>query len=507
VYRMRSAYVKKFGSGFLASIMSFWGTKECQQQEQTQQDDRGANIVSSIPFENKSTVTDDAPQVEPVSRSPTPPLLTLDSDQWVEILPRNEHVEFFKATNWDATPLGCLNTWPIVLRLYTCQVLADSQAATIYWGPERVAIYNEAFIPLAGKLHPNSLMGVSFNVAFAELVEPMTPVFQLAETSGRAADVKEMEMFVERNKFLEETYFSGNFTPLRGPSGRVEGFYNAVHEITKAMINDRKRAMLNLMEAPPAADIKDLSDCIIPFLELNPRDIPLALLYKADEDTVPGTCLLSLHGKIGIPDGHPLALELVDLSSADGLAPFLRKSRSKITTIAVDENFIGVDWKGYGEASSFVNILPIIGLERLFGFLVVGTNSRRPIDEDHHQFMRDLSTKVSSIFGAIMSTEETRKRAERLERQLADSMKQIRYMAENASVGMAYVSPDGIIRWANPRMYTMLSLLYPIIMMKLGLSGIFFLSDLPKALYKFLSNSPIHTNMTDRVLCYYWPCS
>jgi signal transduction histidine kinase len=76
------------------------------------------------------------------------------------------------------------------------------------------------------------------------------------------------------------------------------------------------------------------------------------------------------------------------------------------------------------------------------------------LGSDHHQFMRDLSSKLSSIFTAILSAEETRRRAERLEKQLADSMKQSQYMAECASVGMARISPDGIIRWANPEFYS-----------------------------------------------------
>jgi hypothetical protein len=194
-------------------------------------------------------------------------------------------------------------------------------------------------------------------------------------------DVYEQEMFVERNQFTEESYFSGNFNPLRGLSGKIEGFYNAVHEITKTIINNRRRAMLNTMEAPPASDTRKLAYHVMPLLELNPRDFPMVLLYKMDEDTTPGTSLLLLRGKIGVPDGHQLAMECLDLSSNDGLVPFLRKSRSKITTIPVDEKFDGLDWQGFGEASRFVSVLPILGPERLFGFLVVGTNPRRPIDE------------------------------------------------------------------------------------------------------------------------------
>jgi hypothetical protein len=420
------------------------GRDEGQQTQQLEGNEQDTHSCGNNTSQDKLEVTNHLPPPSnPIPKAIAPSLspFECDSEQWIEGLPSTEHISLFRSTNWAATPLGPLSKWNIILRIYTYNVMADSQAAVIYWGPERVSIYNEAFIPLAGRLHPDNLMGVPFDVAFPELAEPVGPVFALARSSGRAADVREMEMFVERNQFIEETYFTGTFVPLRGYTGEVEGFYNAVHEITKAMINDRRSAMLNVMEAPPVADIQQLANHIIPSLERNPRDIPMALLYKVEED-VPGK--LSLQGSIGIPDGHPLKAKQLDLSSSEGLAPLLRKSKTKITTIPVDENFIGVEWQGYGEVSNFVSILPIIGVEdRLCGFLVVGANSRRPVDAVHQQFMRDLSLKVSSIFTAIISAEESRSRAERLEKHLADSMKQIRYLAENASVGMAYISPGG----------------------------------------------------------------
>lgn len=36
----------------------------------------------------------------------------------------------------------------------------------MYWGPDHVAIYNEAYILLAGQKHP-ALMGTSYKVAWA----------------------------------------------------------------------------------------------------------------------------------------------------------------------------------------------------------------------------------------------------------------------------------------------------------------------------------------------------
>lgn len=67
--------------------------------------------------------------------------------------------------------------------------------------------------------------------------------------------------------------------------------------------------------------------------------------------------------------------------------------------------------------------------------------------------MQDISSKAVGIFATIISIEESRRREERLENLLADSMKQIRYMAENASVGLGIFSPDGLIQWSNTQLF------------------------------------------------------
>jgi hypothetical protein len=95
-------------------------------------------------------------------------------------------------------------------------------------GKDKIAIYNEKFVPLAGRSHP-ALMGQTFEEAFPEIWHTIKPNFDEAERSGVASVVDEQLLFVERNGFVEETYFTGNFNPLRGDEGYIDGFYNSVH--------------------------------------------------------------------------------------------------------------------------------------------------------------------------------------------------------------------------------------------------------------------------------------
>ncbi|TVY93506.1 Two-component system protein A [Lachnellula willkommii] len=424
--------------------------------------------------------------------SPTSPLFHTG---WETLLPSTNHVRFFASVDWAASPLGSLSTWNAALRLQTFAVMSDSQAGCLYWyyrGPQKVAIYNEAFVPLAGKAHP-MLMGKAFEVGFPEIWPQIKPVFKAAEVTGLAGDVHEIELFVERNHFMEEAFFTGNFVnqpvplfrflnlavlghaksvstsafavyrfestnslqnPIRGFSGKVEGFHNAVHEVTRQKVTHRRTTLLNRMVGSSRLHSENYPALLMTLLAEYERDISMALLYEIDDESVPGSQIVNLRGQIAVPQNHPIAPNKANLHcSEEGIIPCLRKAQDDIIDIPVDDRFEGIPWRGFIEGSRCISILPFSGGGRLLGFLVVGTNPRRPIDDDHHQFMRGLASKVSSIANSVVSAEEAQRRAEKLEKKLKDSDKKIRHMAQNATIGMLRLSTDGKVLWANDQYY------------------------------------------------------
>ena len=52
---------------------------------------------------------------------------------WTTTLPPNEHTQLFRNTNWEATALGPLETWPSHLRQMTRLLMSDSRAASLFW--------------------------------------------------------------------------------------------------------------------------------------------------------------------------------------------------------------------------------------------------------------------------------------------------------------------------------------------------------------------------------------
>ncbi|KKY17360.1 putative histidine kinase hhk13p [Diplodia seriata] len=96
-----------------------------------------------------------------------------------------KHIQFARSVDWASTPLGPIEFWSADLRQMCNLIMASPHPAAMYWGEDLVAIYNEAYILLAGQKHP-TLMGQSYKDAWAEIWEDVKDVFASAKTTGQA---------------------------------------------------------------------------------------------------------------------------------------------------------------------------------------------------------------------------------------------------------------------------------------------------------------------------------
>ena len=55
-----------------------------------------------------------------------------------------------RAHNWSATPLGPVATWPQSLKSAVSILLPSKAQIILFWGPELIAIYNDAYAPVFG---------------------------------------------------------------------------------------------------------------------------------------------------------------------------------------------------------------------------------------------------------------------------------------------------------------------------------------------------------------------
>jgi PAS domain S-box-containing protein len=388
---------------------------------------------------------------------------------WTSRLPDTDHVRLFKETDWASTELGSLETWGPSLRFSANMVFADSRGACVYWGPQRIAFYNESFMPMAGSAHP-ILMGKPFKFGFPELDDAIKPVFEKAQSDGMTVDIDNIPLFTERNGYLEETFFIGQFIPLRGDSGEVEGFYNTVYESTFRVVHDRRRKVVDLITALPSSSVSAVFQHVVGALETDPLDFPMIALYSTNEITLPGACNLTLQGSSGIPTNHRFAPAQAELhQSKEPLITLFRKAQTRDTPLVVNANdellqkggsslLNGLVWTGFGEPSHQIIVAPLANTGRLLGFIVLGTNPRRKYDVVCEQFVGDVIQQLLAKLSSAISIEEAIVREESLLRDLADSQKRIRYMATYAPVGLVHLSLAGTVVWANDQFYDILGI-------------------------------------------------
>ena len=260
------------------------------------------------------------------------------------------HIRFARSIKWEETSLGPIELWPTALRGVANLVMASPHPAAMYWGEDLVAIYNEAYVMLAGQKHPE-LMGKAYREAWSEIWEDVKDVFTQARLTGQATMKDDDRLFMKRKGFLEETYFTWSIIPLVGADGSVQGMYNPAFEKTRRTLAERR--MLTLREVgeqtAAAREVRTFWSKVLKGLEINEYDAPFALLYSTQEDyesdvassvcsmSTSGPRVCQLEGTLGVPSGHAAAPESVDLrSGTEGFVRHFREAMAKDKAILLE---------------------------------------------------------------------------------------------------------------------------------------------------------------------------
>ncbi|KAF2417442.1 hypothetical protein EJ08DRAFT_666488 [Tothia fuscella] len=412
-------------------------------------------------------------------------------------LPR--HIQFARCVDWASTPLGPIEFWSPDLR-QMCNLIM----ATMYWGDDLVAIYNEAYVLLAGQKHPH-LMGANYRDAWAEIWDDVKDVFANARITGQATMKDDDCLFINRSNFLEETYFSWSIIPMVGGDGTVTGLYNPAFEKTRRKIVERR--MLTLREVGErtaiARDVKSFWQQVGHALETNPYDAPYWLLYSVSEDSDSDTSSIHsssligvkqcyLEGSLGVQSGHPSAPAQIDLKTGTegfgsifrnvmktGKPVFMRVAGTEEEEVVqgyeMDATSSGaekfqtdvgpeldsaliedVDWQGFGDPCRAVVVCPVhpTTADLTLGFMVLGVNPRRPYDDDYSLFLQLLSRQLATSLASVVLFEEEIRRGQKaaklaardrieLSTQLAARTQEARD-SETRFTRMAEFSPAGL---------------------------------------------------------------
>lgn len=145
---------------------------------------------------------------------------------------KGEMGELIRSLDWASTDMGPISEWPLCLRS-ALQVMLPAQAQIVmFWGPEFIAFYNDAYAPTIGDKHPRAL-GRPAQENWAELWSDLGPLLQSVLDTGETVSAKDRPFYIERHGYPEIAYFDISYSPIRDDSEMVRGVFCIVSETTE----------------------------------------------------------------------------------------------------------------------------------------------------------------------------------------------------------------------------------------------------------------------------------
>src|ERR1700750_1140432 len=148
---------------------------------------------------------------------------------------------FMRAVDWSTTSLGPVAGWPAHLKSAVSLMLPAKAQIVLFWGPEFVALYNDAYAPSIGQKHPRAL-GRPARESWTELWDDLEPLLRRVLETGETVFAKDRPFYIERHGYPENVYFDISYSPVRDEAGEIGGVLCIVSETTERIVAQRERA-------------------------------------------------------------------------------------------------------------------------------------------------------------------------------------------------------------------------------------------------------------------------
>ncbi|HUR94839.1 MAG TPA: ATP-binding protein [Gemmatimonadales bacterium] len=308
-------------------------------------------------------------------------------------------------TDWSGTPLGPITEWPQSLRTAVGICTESRFPMAIWWGAEAVQLYNDGYVPVLGAKHPHSL-GQSGMECWAEIWDVVGPLYSQVMKHGRSTWSDDLLLMMDRHGYLEETYFTFSYSPIRDESGGVGGLLITCAETTERVVGERRLRTLRDLgsRSSEARTVRGACELAAATLAENPLDVPRAAIYLLEPD---GTVAVRAGGAGDLSDFPPI----VPLSALDADASALPLRQAVESGGPIVQRGAGAD----GLAAETI-VLPVPGAARSapIGLLVAVASARRRLDDAYRGFFELIAGHAATAISSARGYEDAERRAETL---------------------------------------------------------------------------------------------
>jgi len=150
-----------------------------------------------------------------------------------------------RAFDWSTTALGPVATWPQSLRTIVQVILDSPMPMFLWWGPELIQIYNDAYRPSLGSSgrHPQAL-GMRGRECWTDIWDAIGPQIEQVMSGGPPTWHEDQYLPIERNGRLEDVWWTYSYSAVRSDDGSIGGTLVVCQETTSRMRAERERAGL-----------------------------------------------------------------------------------------------------------------------------------------------------------------------------------------------------------------------------------------------------------------------
>ena len=299
-----------------------------------------------------------------------------------------------RSFHWEHTPLGPIEDWPTSLKTSVSLILNSRHPMWIGWGPAMTFLYNDAYIHVLGASKHGRALGRPTSEVWADIWDVCGPLANKVFQNGEATFADDVRLFMDRGDFLEETFYSFSYSPIRDESGRVCGLFCPSTDVTPRVVNTRRIQTLSQFATDALTEKTTAGACAAAARTLggNPDDIPFALLYLADATGT--SCVSRRRPSDNFNPPTVLPAEDLSISTRDSQKLPLRGPSQRSAATARGALFPSLTSQSLpllavaDQPVSQAVVLPVTsrGEHNPCGVLVIGVNPCRPLDPDHLAF-------------------------------------------------------------------------------------------------------------------------
>lgn len=197
--------------------------------------------------------------------------------------------KLIREKNWRTTSLGDISLWPQSLRTSLSIILNSKFPMFLFWGPQLICFYNDAYRPSLGNdgKHP-FILGVPAQKAWPEIWHIIGALIDNVMNGGEASWSEDQLIPIFRNGKIEDVYWTFSYSPVYNEEGKPGGVFVTCNETTGNVLNLKKleesdkKFRNTVMQAPVSIVILRGRDFVIE----SANDSYLELIDKKEKEFI-----------------------------------------------------------------------------------------------------------------------------------------------------------------------------------------------------------------------------